>query len=851
MKTRFVRVVPSIPEELIPLQEVAYNLWWTWSPGAVDLFRYIDPEIWNETDHNAVLLLGRVSQNRLAELAADAVFLARLRQVRQDLSDYLERPTWYDSVAGKEKLPEDFLIATFSAEFGVHESLPIYSGGLGILAGDTLKSVSELGLPMVGVSLLYRQGYFKQYLNSDGWQQEKYFVNDYSNTPVNPVLDESGDPVRVMVPMGAGQVGAQVWEVRIGRTSLYLLDTNIETNDPEDREITGQLYGGDRRMRIRQEILLGMGGVRALSAIGRDPSITHINEGHSAFLILERIGQLTRRGLSFEEARGIVAASCVFTTHTPVPAGNEEFDPSLVEEYLGPVREELGLTQDQFLALGRTNGNHCFSMTAFALRMTDWRNGVSELHGREARKMWMDVWPGLPEDDIPIEHVTNGVHADSWISDEMSRLLDRYVGPRWPSTPLQEAFWTRLEKIPGPELWNSHERLRERMVTFARERWSRQIARWGVHLPRMDEVPVLNPEVLTIGFARRVAAYKRANLLLDDEERLSSLLNHPGHPVQLVFAGKAHPHDSEGKELISRIVHLCLREGFYGKIVYLEDYNMDMARHLVQGVDLWLNTPVRPMEASGTSGMKASLNGVLNCSILDGWWDEAYSPDAGWAIGRGETYDDPELRDGIEARALYDRLENEIAPLFYDRGRDGLPRKWLALMVNSMTRHCPRFNMNRMLAEYFQRFYLPSFRRLDLLTGQDMKAARELADWKQKLRMAWGDLRILEVESPSEEGNTMAFGSELPVRARLAAPGLGPEDLAVEVHFGRESETGGIREAHVARLDHAETGKDSELVFDGGIQCTESGRMGYTIRVLPAHPVFGTLIEPGLITWWE
>jgi glycogen phosphorylase len=849
LQTRVFRVMPRIPERLSALREVAYNLWWTWNPSATDLFRWIDPDLWEKTLHNPVLLLGMADQKRLEELAEDGVYLSRLKDVARELEDYLGRPTWFDRTFEKRiSLINDFHVGYFSTEFGLHESLPIYSGGLGVLSGDTLKSASDLGLPMVGMSLLYRKGYFSQYLNSDGWQQERYFVNDYSNTPVIQVFDESGVPVTVSVPMAGRSVVAALWMVRVGRTCLYLLDSNLEANTQEDREITGQLYGGDKNMRIRQEILLGIGGLRALDAIGRTPAVCHVNEGHSAFLILERIRQLMSSGLSFAEAREVAAAGTVFTTHTPVPAGNEEFSPELVSLYLGPFVKELGISIEDLLALGRNGGSGDFSMTVFALRLARFRNGVSKLHGKVSRSIWKDVWPGLPEDDVPIGSVTNGVHLESWISDEMGRVLDRYTGPRWPSNPWDEACWTKVDLIPDSEIWRSHVRLRERLVSYSRERWREQLSSMGMDLHRLSDQPVLNPDVMTIGFARRFATYKRATLLLRDPVRLQRLLGNPDRPVQIIFAGKAHPHDEGGKEMIRHIVHASMKEGFYGRFLYLEDYSMDMARHFVQGVDVWLNAPRRPLEASGTSGMKAGINGALNCSVLDGWWDEAYRPGIGWAIGGGETWEDVEDQDAVEAKALFDMLENVIVPLFYERSSDGLPRRWIGIMKESMKAICPVYSTNRMLAEYTERYFIPSFESWETLAANSWAGVKELAAWKQKVRNAWNSVKVVEVDSPPPE-SVLTVGDAVPVTVRLEADGLDPLDLSVEIHLGRIAPDGRLEDRSSERMTFQRR-EGSTLVYSGSFICGFSGNEGFTIRVLPSHRRFGTAWEPGLVTWW-
>lgn len=842
--------MPKIPEKLEALKKIAYNIWWTWNNQAVDLFRWIDSELWETCCHNPVKLLGHVSQERLEELAGDAAYLSLLERTMESLEDYLERSTWFDSRRkryGLEK--EDFLLATFSAEFGLHESIPVYSGGLGILAGDTLKSCSELGLPAVGVSLLYRYGYFSQYLSSDGWQQERYFVNDYSNMPVNPVYNGNGEYVTVEIPLADRIVKASVWEVKVGRVSLFLLDTNLPGNATEDREITGQLYGGDREMRIKQEIILGIGGLKILDAMGMRPTVRHINEGHSAFLIIERIRQLMEEGLSFPEAREMTVAGNVFTTHTPVPAGNEEFLPDLVAKYLAPLIRAIGLSREEFLAFGKYNDNPNFSMTVFGLRLSRYRNGVSKLHGEISREIWKDVWPGLPAADTPIDHVTNGIHPETWISDEMDKLLGRYVGPRWSGNGTDSSDWEKVEKIPDSELWPAHTRMRERLVSWAREKWRKQVTRMGLLKPCLEEAPILDPDILTIGAARRFATYKRATLLLRDRERLSKLVNHPTRPVQFIMAGKAHPHDSAGKEMIREIVHLCLEDEFYGKVIFLEDYDMNMAKHLIRGVDVWLNTPRLPMEACGTSGMKACFNGVLHCSVPDGWWAEAYRPGMGWSIGSGEKYDDPLLQDRLEAKALYDIIENRIVPLFYERNGNDIPFNWLKMARASMRTVCPVFSSNRMLAEYVEKFYVPACRYSARLAADGYGGARELAAWMEKMRNSWNSVRIRMVDSRISD-DTCSVGDLIPVTVGVEAPGLEPDDLLVEVLYGRMEPDDRITHRKSTRLEYR--GEENGLMlFSGSFHCDHSGMQGFTVRILPHHRIFGRIIEPGMVCWWE
>jgi starch phosphorylase len=620
-----------------PLHELAYNLRWTWNHDSIDLFRRLDPDLWETTGHNPVAMLGEISQHQLEDLAQDEGFLLQLERVSEQLKDFMAAPTWYGKQYGAGS---GLTVAYFSAEYGINECMPIYSGGLGILAGCTLKAAAELGLPFVGVGLMYQVGYFRQVLDVGGWQGELYPVNDFYRMPCRLVRREDGVPVTIRVGFPGRMVAAQIWEAQVGRVRLYLLDTNVEENSPEDRTITSELYGGDVETRIQQEIVLGIGGVQALHELDIHPAVYHMNEGHSAFMALERARRcMESRNVPFEVALEATRAGNLFTTHTPVPAGIDLFSPELMDKYFGGYYPSLGISRKDFLALGRENPNdkaEPFSMAVLAFRAAASANGVSRLHGEVSRKMWQLLWPGVPEDEIPISHVTNGIHPRSWISAELAELFDRYLGRRWVEDPADQTVWERIDRIPAEELWRTHERRRERLVAFARRRLRQQLVRRQATMAEIERAEeVLNPGVLTIGFARRFATYKRADLLLHDPERLARIVSNEERPVQIIFSGKAHPKDTPGKELIRQLIQLIKEEEeFRRHIVFIDDYDMAVCRYMVQGVDLWLNTPRRLYEASGTSGMKASLNGALNMSILDGWWDEAYQPGIGWAIGK-------------------------------------------------------------------------------------------------------------------------------------------------------------------------------------------------------------------------
>jgi starch phosphorylase len=790
---RTFTVAPSLPKKLECLRELAFNLCWTWDHETIDLFRRLDRDLWESCYHNPVLMLGKINQQRLRAAAADDGFVAHLDRVCQRLAEYMREETWYQKSFGRPDKPR---IAYFSAEFGITECLPIYSGGLGVLAGDHLKSASDLGVPLVGVGLLYQEGYFSQYLNADGWQQESYPINDFYNLPLTLVLREDGSPVTTTVELPGRAVTIQIWRMQIGRLPLYLLDTNVPLNSREDQDITDALYGGGPEMRIKQEIVIGIGGIRALDALGLMPDVCHMNEGHSAFLGLERIRSLMLRdGLTFEEAQVAAASGNVFTTHTPVPAGIDVFPEDLVDSYFRRYYPALGLTREQFLALGRENpqdSGRGFNMAVLALHLASMVNGVSQLHGSVARRMWQHMWPGVPAHEIPIDAITNGIHVRSWISHDMEGLFDRYLGPRWKSEPANESVWERVDRIPDEELWRTHERRRERLVAFARRRLTAQLKRRGTSPAEMGQATeVFHPDALTIGFARRFATYKRATLLFHNPERLTQLLCDPERPVQIIFAGKAHPHDEGGKAFIKEIIHQARREELRNHIVFIEDYDMNVARYLVEGVDVWLNTPRRPREASGTSGMKGTANGVLNLSILDGWWAEAYSPEFGWAIGRGEEYDDLAYQDAVESAALYNVLEKEVVPLFYTRGRDGLPRGWIAKMKAAMRSLAPFFNTNRMVSEYTRSLYLPAAERYWHLTEDSAVQAREFAAWKRKVRDNWPRIRVSGVEADADH---LKVGDTLNVRAQIFLGQLTAGDVIVQLYQGLVDDRGDVPE---------------------------------------------------------
>ncbi len=848
---RTFTVVPSLPPELERLREMAYNLQWSWNHETIQLFRRLDRSLWEETNHNPVLMLGTIRQAFLRAAAADRGFLAHLERAYERFQHYLQQPTWYDKCIPGQSNGQ--CIAYFSAEFAIAECIPVYSGGLGILAGDHLKSASDLGLPMIGVGLLYQEGYFRQYLSADGWQQESYPINDLYNMPIQLRRDEDGTPLIISVEFPGRLVRAQVWQADVGRVPLFLLDTNIPENSREDQDITDELYGGDLEMRIKQEIILGIGGLRVLEAIGILPNVCHMNEGHSAFLAVERIRMLMdNHDISFAEAREVATAGSVFTTHTPVPAGTDLFPPHLIDQYFSHYYDLLGISRNEFLALGRANPyneGEPLNMAILAMHLANYTNGVSRLHGQVARRMWQGHWPDVPQDEIPIDHITNGVHIPSWVSRDMTDLYDRYLGPRWREDPADQTVWEGVGDIPDGELWRTHERRRERLVAVTRQKLRKQLEGRGAPPTEIAQAgEVLDPEALTIGFARRFATYKRATLIFRDVERLARIVSDPQRPMQIIFAGKAHPHDTAGKELIRHIIHIARREEFRKRIVFVENYDMNLARYLLQGVDVWLNNPRRPREASGTSGMKAAANGAINLSVLDGWWEEAYTLKVGWAIGRGENYDDPNFQDEVESRALYDLLEKEIVPLFYEREGNGLPRRWIARMKASMSAICPVFNTNRMVLQYMEEAYAPAAERFQRLTKDEMAGTKALAEWKIRLRQHWDKIRVIQIEDDSSSAD-LQVGDSLRVQAEIVLGELQPSDVRVEFYHGQVDQHGRIMEGRAMAMTHAKPNGVGSYLFSGVVPCERSGQYGYAIRILPRHPDLSNAFEMHLIRW--
>lgn len=844
-------VVSELPSPLSALTRLAYNFRWTWHHAARELFREIDRNLWREVEHNPIQFLHRLPRERFDRLAKDKVFLSQLLACEQELDSYLTEQTWFDRQFPGQR--EETLIAYFCAEFGISESLPIYSGGLGVLAGDHLKAASDLGVPLVAIGLLYSRGYFRQRLNHEGWQQEHYPQIDFFQMPLHLVRGPDQQPLRVEIELPDRTIVCQIWKAEVGRIPLYLLDSNVLENAPIDQEITDTLYGGDQEMRIRQEMILGIGGMRALQALGLEPTVCHMNEGHAAFLSVERIRQfMESRKTDARTARKVVVSGNVFTTHTPVPAGFDLFPPELLQKYAAKAADSIGMSFTDFVKLGRIdpeNQGEAFNMALLAMKNSNYVNGVSKLHAKVTRSMFSARWPGFPEDEAPIEAVTNGIHTSTWIGYRMSELFDAHIGTDWRRNPGDPKVWEGVFDIPDQELWEARENQRGDLVRTVRRRLQGALEQRGV--PRSEHNgadSILDPRILTIGFARRFATYKRATLLLSDKERLKRIMFHPERPVQFLLAGKSHPRDDGGKKLIQEIVHFIQNEGGRTRMVFIEDYDMAVARALVQGVDVWLNNPRRPMEASGTSGMKVVPNGGLNLSVLDGWWDEGYDPTVGWAIGERFENSDSEQQDWLDGRALYHLLETEVTPRFYSTLDGALPRAWLQMIKNSIAKLAPEFSTSRMVSEYTTRFYMPSSDLYRALSAGNLERAKDALGWRDRMQKEWPGVRVLRVSDTSELVN--AIGSSFKVEADIRLGSISPEEVLVEAVMGQ---VGTSRELlGTERFPLAPVEGDGECFrFSGMVTCGTAGHKGYTVRVLPRHPDIVVPGELNLVVWEE
>lgn len=840
---RSFTVRARLPEPLAPLQELAFNLRWSWDERTRDVFRWVDPYLWEQTQHDPVQVLSLVARERLEALAKDNAFMSFLGEIHADLRRYLSVHRWFQN-RGRSALVK---VAYFSPEFGIAEALPQYSGGLGILAGDHLKAASSLGVPMVGIGLLYREGYFRQRLNADGWQEERYPVLDPHAMALAPI-----EGTRISVDLAGQALTARIWLASVGRVKLYLLDANVDENSDDLRSVTDRLYGGGTEHRLRQEILLGIGGVRALDALDEQPHIFHSNEGHAGFLGLERIRQLVSvHGLNFSEAVEAARAGTIFTTHTPVPAGIDRFPAELMEKYFGEWAHECGVGITDLMALGHFPNeptNAPFNMAVMGLRLAAMSNGVAKLHGTTSRAMFAQLYPAVPEEEVPISSITNGVHGSTWVSSAMNDLFTKYINPSWEDAG--PADWARIAEARDDELWRAREQAKEALVGFVRTRVKAGLLDQGISpidAAWADEV--LDPTVLTIGFARRFASYKRATLLLSQPERLRALLLDPKRPVQFIFAGKAHPADDLGKEMIRQLVQFARSPEVRHRIAFIEDYDIAVARQLLQGSDVWLNNPRRPMEASGTSGEKAALNGGLNCSVLDGWWDEMFDGKNGWTIASAESYGDLQRRDEVEANSLFEILERQVVPLYYDRGGDRFPRQWVARIKDSLSSLGPRVQASRMVRDYTRQMYEPLAKRAESLTAKDYAKAKDLAAWKAKIVYNWGQVSLASLDVDSSALVT-DLGATRHATAEVFLGALEPSDVCVELLHGAVVAGDEMSQWQAVRMEMSGPGQEEgSTLWEGSFVCDTAGRHGFTARVLPSHPDLPLPAEMGCVAW--
>ena len=845
-----LEVNPQLPARLERLEELANNLWYSWDRPTRSLFSSLSRPLWAAVGHNPKAFLKRVDQKRLEAAAENPVFLGSLNRVLSTYDTYHEL---HSAQAGRQFQDND-LIAYFCAEFGFHESLPIYSGGLGILAGDHCKAASDLGLPFVGVGLLYRQGYFQQFLDGDGGQHAHYRDSDFDDLPVRPLLNAAGQAVQVGVDMPGRTVQAKVWEAKVGHVRLILLDTWLPENSEHDRDIAHRLYGGDRSTRIEQEILLGVGGVRALAALGLKPTVWHINEGHAAFLVLERIRSLMKEGLDYATALEAVAASVVFTTHTPVPAGHDHFSMETIRHYFAGWCEESGVAPETLEALGAEPQQPEFNMTALAIRGSRHHNGVSRIHGDVSSRICGHFWPQVGPEENPIDYVTNGVHMPTFLATEWYETFDRYLGVGWHQRQTDAGCWEGIHRIPDQTFWSIRQLLKSQLLHLVRDRVRIQHARnqgSPAHLDRLLKLAdPAKPNILTIGFARRFATYKRAALLFQDPEWLAEIISDPERPVLFLFAGKAHPADQPGQDIIRRISEMARRPEFEGRILLLEGYDLHLSRRLVTGVDVWLNNPIYPLEASGTSGMKAAMNGALNLSVLDGWWDEGYQENHGcpngWAIKPASGTLDETRRDAEEARTLYELLQDHVVPAYYRTGPMGYSPEWVAMAKQAIATITPRFNVNRMVGEYVQKFYLPAARQGRRYATEGHAPARTLANWKARIRSAWPGVGLQRLDEPRKR---LAFGEMLRIEVAVQLNGLEPGDVTVEALFGRPlAEQHNGRNHHYA-LTHCGTTEQGEHRFALDLTPEQCGKLEYKIRAFPTHALLTHRFEMGLMVW--
>ena len=847
-----ITVNPQLPKRIEKLGEISNNLWWSWNTEFLRLFQKIDMDLWEHCSKNPVKFLKQVSQDRLEKVSKDIAFLKEYDKVAENFENYMNsKNTWF---ASKYPSNKKDLIAYFSAEYGLDQTIPIYSGGLGILSGDHLKSASDLGIPLVGVGLLYKNGYFNQKINGYGQQETEYNNIDLYDLPINPVKDDKGDDLTIYVKFPKRRLYLKIWQVNVGRVKLYLLDSDISKNNPEDRDVTLRLYGGDQEMRIRQEIVLGMAGVNLLTKyLGLKPTIYHMNEGHSAFLNLEIIKNIIKeKQVSFDVARDIASSKTVFTTHTPVPAGNDIFPIELVEKYFKDFWPRLGISREEFLKLGMQPGpdlDEGFNMGILALKIAGKKNGVSKLHGAVSRELFSEVWPNIAANESPIGYVTNGIHTCSWLAPRLKELYNKYLIPYWQDNMHHDYVWEKIKNIPDDKLWSAHVERKRKLINLVKENTTERLRRSGYSYEEINEiVSKLNPDALTIGFARRFATYKRATLIFKDIERMTQIMNNASRPIQIIFAGKAHPADKEGQDLIKYIHEVSMMPQFKGKIFLLENYNIAMSRYLVSGVDVWLNNPRRPMEASGTSGQKASVNGVINFSVLDGWWAEGYTQDNGWTIGTNAEYDSYEAQDMADSQSMYHTLEEKIIPIYYDRERNGISKRWMEIMKNSIITTGGKYSTARMLVDYTNQLYIP----LCNLTKKYYENIDNVAAynaWKKDLYENWKDIKITQ-ENSNLDNITIDAGNNIEVGCEVELPNIDVENVTVEAYYGKILDNGVVENVSIIPMQLQEADEEhKKYYFTTKIELTTGGNYGYTFRVMPRHEM---LLEPAnlnLVKW--
>lgn len=846
-----ITVNPQLPKRIEKLGEISNNLWWSWNTEFLRLFQKIDRDLWEQCGKNPVKFLRRVSQENLERVSKDITFLKEYDKIADNFTNYMNsKNTWFSNKYPNNKKD---LIAYFSAEYGLDQTIPIYSGGLGILSGDHLKSASDLGLPLVGVGLLYKNGYFNQKINGYGQQETEYHNIDLYDLPINPVKDEKGEDLTIYVKFPKRRLYLKVWQINVGRVKLYLLDSDIPKNNEEDRNVTLRLYGGDQEMRIRQEIVLGMAGVSLLTKyLGLKPTVYHMNEGHSAFLNLEIIKNIIKeKQVSFEVAKDIASSKTVFTTHTPVPAGNDIFPIALVEKYFKDFWPRLGISREEFLKLGMKPGpelDEGFNMGILALKIAGKKNGVSKLHGAVSRELFSEVWPNISPNESPIGYVTNGIHTCTWLAPRLKELYNKYLIPYWQDNMHQDYVWEKIKNIPDDKLWLAHIERKRKLINLVKENTTERLRRSGYGYEEINEiVSKLDPDALTIGFARRFATYKRATLIFKDIERMTQIMNNTGKPVQLIFAGKAHPADKEGQDLIKYIHEVSMMPQFKGKIFLLENYNIAMSRYLISGVDVWLNNPRRPMEASGTSGQKASVNGVINFSVLDGWWAEGYTQNNGWTIGTNAEYDSYEAQDMADSQSMYHTLEEKIIPTYYDRDKNGISKKWLELMKNSIITTGGKYSTARMLVDYTNELYIPLC-NLTKKYYEDIDNVAAYNSWKKDLYVNWKDIKI--IQGNNLDNITMDAGNNIEVACEVQLPNIDIENVSVEVYYGKILENGIVENVSIIPMQLQEIDEEhKKYYFTAKIELTSGGNYGYTFRVMPRHEM---LLEPAnldLVKW--